>query len=117
MDDHSPQAQRRQENEEDRNFTPTAVTWLLSLDKAYFPSELAKAFPRIVNRLAEFWDNPFEGGKYLDSLLVDERGGRQGFPMPVLRELIALRELKNLSEPEKADVWDKAHLVRYKPPG
>ena len=105
---------RRPDSEDDRQFTPQAVTWLLSLDKAYFPSELAKAFPRIVNRLAATWDNPFEGGKYLDSLLVDDRGGRQGFPMPVLRDLIGLRELRNHLEPKELDVWDKAHLTRRK---
>ena len=45
---------------------------------------------------------------------MDDRGGRQGFPMPVLRDLIGLRELRNHLEPKELDVWDKAHLTRRK---
>ena len=52
MDEQDNPYPRRLEREDDQRFTPEAVIWLLSLDKAYFPSELAKAFPRIVNRLA-----------------------------------------------------------------
>jgi len=103
---------RQPEQEEDRQFSPKAVTCLLSLSDKYFFAEQAKAHPRIVNQLAEAWGNPFEGRKYLDSLLVDQRAEREGFPMPILRGLMVRKELRNKLHPEKTDIWDKAHLIR-----
>jgi hypothetical protein len=105
---------RKPVREEDQQFSPKAVAWLLSLAKEYFPMETAKAYPRIVNMLAENWDNAVIVRPYLDSLLVDDRGGRAGFPLPILRELIALKELRNKIDPREKDIWDKAHLIRGK---
>ena len=92
--------------------TKQAVLWMLYLEREHFPIELGRNYPRIVNRLAETWDNPEEGNKYLDSLLLDDRGNRQGFPMKVLRELIALRELYNALHHDMRDLWNKARLIR-----
>jgi hypothetical protein len=111
MDDIPSTYERAPEREEDRQFSPQAVTWLLSFSDKYLPAELAKAYPRIVNRLAETWSQPAEGRKYLESLLVDERGGREGFPLPIVRELMALKELRNRLHPPKTDIWDAAHLI------
>lgn len=114
MDEYTKTYTHKPDRVEDQQFSAQAVTWLLSLDKAYFPTELAKAIPRIINKLAATWDYPVESGKYLDSLLLDERVGRQGFPMPILRELIALKTLRGKMAPEKTDIWEKAHLIRHK---
>ena len=103
---------RNPEKEEDQHFSKTAVGWLLSLDKEYFPMETARAYPRIINRLAETWNNPLVGSEYLDRLLTDDRGDRTGFPLGILRELIALKELRNTIDTGKKDIWDKAHLTR-----
>lgn len=115
MDDVTKSYPREPERVEDQQFSEQAVAWLLSLDKAYFPAELAKAMPRIINRLAATWDYPSESGKYLNSLLLDDRVGRRGFPIPILRELISLKELCGKTEPDKTDIWEKAHLIRHKP--
>jgi len=48
-------------------------------------------YPRIVNTLATLWHQPLEVQRYFDSLLIDSRGGRTGFPFRVLTELSELR--------------------------
>jgi hypothetical protein len=52
-------------------------------------SHLEQQFPRIAFRLVELWEN-VACGDYLRSLLMDDRGGRQGFPPEVVEELILL---------------------------
>lgn len=108
----TPEHLQRMEYEEEKQVSQKGMKWLLSLERDYFPIELARSYPRIVNKLAQTWDIPGEGTKYLDGLLLDDRGDRQGFPMSVLRELIALREFYNTLITSKDDIWDKGHLAQ-----
>ena len=62
---------------------------------------LAK-FPRIGNLLAVLWDDPNSTRRYLDDLLVDKRGNRQGFPLDILRELLALRAYYDELYPQRS---------------
>lgn len=112
----TPEHLQRMEYEEDKQVSQQGMKWLLSLERDYFPIELARHYPRIINRLAHTWDIPGEGVKYLDSLLLDDRGDREGFPMSVLRELIALREYYNTLGIHKDDIWDKGHLAQPNKP-
>ncbi len=64
--------------------------WLDALPPAHRPVTLAQRFPRIVNQLARVWDRPSACLAYLDSLRVDRRGGRQGFPPAIRDEIHAL---------------------------
>lgn len=52
---------------------------------------LRNGFARIVNHIAAIWDDAPAFDRYVDSLLVDTRGKRQGFPLPVVAELAELR--------------------------
>ena len=52
---------------------------------------LRNGFARIVNHIAAIWDDAQAFDRYVDSLLVDTRGKRQGFPLPVVAELAELR--------------------------
>lgn len=52
-------------------------------------SALEQQFPRIAFRLVELWEN-VACGDYLRSLLMDDRGDRQGFPPDVMNDLILL---------------------------
>lgn len=52
-------------------------------------SALEQQFPRIAMRLVELWHNQ-TCGDYLRTLLMDERGDRQGFPPDVMNDLILL---------------------------
>lgn len=112
MDKIPPQFGRHPESGNEKVISSTGMAWLLSLDKEHFPIELAKRYPRIINTLAEVWNSSENGRAYLDGLLLDDRGDRMGFPMSVLRELIALKELHNKVLPHMTDVWEKAHLIR-----
>lgn len=55
------------------------------------PTELVRGFPRIVNRIASLWLQPQAMARYLDSLLLDTRGDRSGFPPAVLSEILRLQ--------------------------
>ena len=45
---------------------------------------------------------------YFDELLVDRRGGRQGFPKDVLRELLVLRSYYERFHPNLQSPWQQA---------
>ena len=53
-------------------------------------SELETGFPHIVARLTASWPDVQE---YVDGLLIDTRGGRRGFPMDAMSEILFLSDL------------------------
>jgi len=76
----------------DRALTGRAIDWLLALPPKLRPQNLSFHFPRIVNALAEVWDEPQPCQAALDRLLGDGRRCRKGFPLAVHDELAALRD-------------------------
>jgi tankyrase len=58
-----------------------------------YPVHLEKHHDHILRKLEELWDQP-EIHDYLSDLLIDKRGGRQGFSKEVSHEIIALREFR-----------------------
>jgi hypothetical protein len=56
-------------------------------------SALERHFSRIAQELATRWQHG-DIDAYLDSLLMDDRGNRQGFPADVLAELMFLSSLR-----------------------
>jgi len=75
------------------------------------PLSLAEKYPRIINRIALVWPYPAECEEFLNSLVMDNRGGRQGFPFAVLAEISNLRDFYHDQYHSlfKEDVWSKAH--------
>lgn len=71
---------------------PVSQNWLDALPPAVLPAALATHYPRIVNVIAARWHNRSECPPLFEDLLVDRRGGRAGFPPPVRRDLLNLRE-------------------------
>ncbi len=71
---------------------PAALHWIGSLPASVQPLALLHQFPRIANRLAQAWNDEAALAECFDDLLTDRRGGRQGFPPAVQRELTLLRE-------------------------
>ena len=67
---------------------------LQNLPAASSLTQTAQHFPHLVNRLAGVWNEARQLRKFVDDLLVDERGGRAGFPYEILDELITLREAR-----------------------
>lgn len=68
---------------------------------------MAARFPHIIDRLRALWDKPAECKPFLDSLLVDERGHGEGFPAPILFEIMHLNELFKAAHQTGpgGDVW------------
>lgn len=69
---------------------PRTKEWIESLPPEVRPKALIQRYARIANMLAASWGNPEYFDKYLESLLIDKRGGRKGFPKDVLAELKVL---------------------------
>ncbi|MGK2951815.1 MAG: hypothetical protein ACSLEZ_05455 [Thiobacillus sp.] len=72
-------------------------------------SPLEEHFPRLVSDILACWGTPtcFER---LQDLLVDKRGGRQGFPAEVYSDLFMLLTL--VPEPKGPyDIWSDAQDV------
>ncbi|ODU29651.1 MAG: hypothetical protein ABS93_02335 [Thiobacillus sp. SCN 62-729] len=69
-------------------------------------SPLEEHFPRLVTEIVAFWGSPtcFD---QLQGLLVDTRGGRQGFPEDVYSDLSLLLTL--VPRPKGPyDIWSEA---------
>ena len=68
-----------------------AIELLEKLPSALRLVGLRGQFPRVLNRIAQVWADPLKFGAMLDSLLIDERGSREGFPFEVVKEITELR--------------------------
>lgn len=68
---------------------------------------LKTLFPRIHQTLVALWGTG-PGEAYLDGLIMDDRGNRQGFPPDVLRALLLLQRLhfQTFGTFKKIDPWD-----------
>jgi hypothetical protein len=51
---------------------------------------LMARFPHVVDRIATAWGDPALLAAMFEDLLVDDRGGRQGFPREAAQELFAV---------------------------
>jgi hypothetical protein len=71
---------------------PAAFKWIARLPQEVRPLNLLRQYPRIANNLALHWPDANAFRHCLYDLLIDKRGGRQGFPQPVLQDLLQLRE-------------------------
>ena len=81
------EAMRAPLRDADMNLTLDTRLWLLRLPPKLRPVKLAESFPRVANRLARDWSDNFMLEVCFEDLMVDRRGGRRGFPVPVLREI------------------------------
>jgi hypothetical protein len=92
--------------EENNVLLNTTLTWMAGLPKDVRPMMLARRFPRIANSIAESWRRVARCEEYFDTLVVDSRGNRKGFPPEVARELIKLRGFYSTLHPDNRSVWD-----------
>ncbi len=76
----------------DETLSTGTVAWLESLPPEHHPHNLCLAYPRIANRIALCWPDWALTEILFDELLVDRRGGRRGFPQPVQKDLLVLRQ-------------------------
>jgi hypothetical protein len=106
---------RHQSDTSDIQLSVEGQALLASMDEAVRPSQLAAAFPRIINRMAGLWRSPRQMDRYFDDLLTDTRGNRQGFPLGILMELTTLKEhyqTKVFPPTQRGDVWQSDDATR-----
>jgi hypothetical protein len=110
---------RLPESPYDRTPTRPTVGWMRQLPPHVVPHELARQYARIANRLARLWDTPTPCREYLDSLLLDRRGGRRGFAPEVLKEIRTLSDHYCRQHPlpkSGNDIWEEVReRVRSRP--
>jgi hypothetical protein len=71
---------------------PASRSWFDSLPRAVRPTMLVVQYPRIVNLLAQQWNDVAACSAYFDELLVGNRPDRRGFPEDVRQDIVVLRE-------------------------
>jgi hypothetical protein len=68
-------------------------------EKIEVTAAIEESYPHLLERIVATWRSP-ESAMYLRKLIVDERGGRQGFPFEVMSELLMLSAV--IEAPETA---------------
>lgn len=91
---------------------PRTKHWISSLPFHVRPVLLAAEFARIANHLCATWHEPVSCRRYFQSLLIDRRGNRKGFPHGVLRELLALRSYYNSQHPTPECAWETVEPLK-----
>jgi|SRR5215467_2679462 len=107
---------RSASGKDDRELNAAGKALLASIEESARPMELARVFPRIVNRMAALWKSKQEMDRYFEDLLTDTRGSRQGFPLGVLMELTTLKDYyqSKVFSSTSSDVWDAVERARLK---
>ena len=90
---------RQPSTERDNSLSSIAADWMARFDPADRPVQLCLRYPRVANRLALCWPDAVLTQRLFESLLVDRRGTRQGFPAPVKLELLRLSRGHSLAGP------------------
>ncbi len=67
-----------------------AEAFFRKLPEADYPKALIEGYPRIANHIFSLRNNKEALRVHFESLLTDDRGGRQGFPFPVIVNIQAL---------------------------
>jgi hypothetical protein len=89
-----------------RQLSPDAQRILAGLPPAIALGRSCAQYPQAVEKLLKHWRNPIEFRLILDSMVIDSRGGRQGFPFDIVREFSALREYYDLQvNPVRTNAW------------
>jgi hypothetical protein len=92
----------------DEPLLEATVRWMETLPVSLRPVATAKAYPRIANKIAELWKRPSRCDAYFQTLFIDNRGGRKGFPPSVAMELSSLAAHYEKVYPYRHSIWDDA---------
>jgi hypothetical protein len=91
----------------DAELSIKARNWLERLPEEVRPRLLCERFPRIVNQLAACWADVGLIDHLLQDLLIDHRGGREGFPPDVVEEVALLYEYHDMRLRADGDAPDR----------
>lgn len=67
-----------------------------------YPHALEQKYERILKKIDALWELP-DIDAYFSDLIIDTRGGRQGFPKDVLDDIIALRDFRETERLREAE--------------
>lgn len=87
-----------------------------------YPHQLERNYTHILNRLMQTWDTP-EFDVYMHDLMIDKRGGRQGFSLAVIAELMFMGELHEVFRregyrlPDLSESWKNIPVSNPTPQG
>jgi hypothetical protein len=111
------EAARRKAPPEKMELHDRTFKWLATLPVELRPMRTALTYPRIVNRIGDLWGHCEYTRLYFQSLLIDRRKGRRGFPLDVKQELLALQQhyFENFSG-LPAILWDAVPVHPQKIP-
>ena len=84
-------AMRRPVDPSDNVLHHRTIKWLATLPADLRPIATGRLHPRIVNRIGDLWSQCEYTRLHFQSLLIDRRKGRRGFPSEVKAELEALQ--------------------------
>jgi hypothetical protein len=85
------QAIRRPIDRSDNALHHRTIKWLATLPAGIRPIATGRLYPRIVNRIGDLWSQCEYTRFHFQSLLIDRRKRRKGFPSEVKAELEALQ--------------------------
>ncbi len=82
-------------------------------DETKYPHRLEQDFSRIFNKVLELWGTE-QLDELLNGLFIDDKGGRQGFPPEVMREIFALSRLNDelLAAKAQRSPWETENARR-----
>ena len=94
-----------------RQFSPDVQQILAQLPASLSLGRSSSRYPQADEKLLKHWRNPAEFRLALDGMLMDSRGGRQGFPFDVVSEFSALREYYDqYVSPVRTNGWGAATI-------
>lgn len=85
---------------------PATLQWAETLPPEVMPRALLAEFPHVANLIAANWKEFQDFRTYVNSLLLDRRGNRQGFPPHIVRELVRLRTFYYVGD-DRAPMWER----------
>jgi hypothetical protein len=110
-------ALRRAVNVKESLLRRRTFKWLATLPAHVRPMATARQYARIVDRISDLWSHCEFTRLYFQSLLIDRRQGREGFPSVVKHELEVLQDyyFEHLSG-LPAILWDAVPVAEPKIP-
>lgn len=76
-------------------------------DKYPYSYSLEKHFDRVLTKIDQMWTTE-QIDDYFCDLIIDKRGGRQGFPKDVMEDILTLRKLRELETLKSVECRDDA---------
>lgn len=88
----APPELERKASKTPEELPPATIQWIIHLPALCRPLHLTRSFPKIANRMALVWSDAELAQGYFNELLMDTRGGRQGFPREVFDDIMRLQQ-------------------------